>query len=47
MKSLHPYLTPELAFVQVEDDVISTSYADALPFLPTTSGEDETSEGEI
>ena len=47
MKSLQSYMTPELVLLTVDTDVISTSYADALPFLPTTTDADETSEYEI
>lgn len=47
MKSLQSYMTPELVLLTVDTDVISTSYADALPFLPTTADADETSECEI
>lgn len=46
MELYTPYESPCVHFVCIGEDVITTSYADALPFLPTV-GEDATSEGEL
>ena len=47
MKHLPPYETPELQTISVEADVITTSYADALPFLPTGLRDDLAEETEL
>ena len=40
MKHLPPYETPEMQTICLSTDVITTSFTDSLPFLPTgQSGE--------
>ena len=39
MKHLLPYEKPEMQAICIDADVITTSFADSLPFLPTTDEE--------
>ena len=46
MELYNTYESPAVQFICIGEDVITTSYADSLPFLPTV-GEDTTLESEL
>ena len=47
MKHLPPYETPEMQTICLSTDVITTSFSDSLPFLPTKQDDGLLDENEL